>query len=338
MTISACTSSKDGKSIYAASESTILAVIGDEHTPRIRVFAQETIKTDPRRPPDGTIRCLTLLPDEKELAVVTDDKTLWILKVDTLETKSTRTLPRRACAITCADAERLLIADKFGDVYSYPMCTQNSEEEVDSIRSTSDGGRLELGHVSMVLDMAMTKVEIDGSMQSLVLTCDRDEHVRATRWPETYDIYSFMLGHDSFVSAVCAEGERVFSAGGGVIIEWNVITSEPVHKWTVSGSPVKQLVMFHGVAIAIIEREHEILVLDTDEARKISMDGNVTSMCCTNDHIFVAVDNETALVAFDTSFSRCSMPHIDAIRRGDCPRTPYTDSIVYPFGSTGRHN
>jgi len=46
-----------------------------------------------------------------------------------------------------------------------------------------------LGHVSMLTDILLSKDE------KYVITSDRDEKIRVTKYPKTYIIKNFCLGH-----------------------------------------------------------------------------------------------------------------------------------------------
>lgn len=46
-----------------------------------------------------------------------------------------------------------------------------------------------VGHVSMVTDMVLSADD------KYVITADRDEHIRVSRFPNGYNIESFCLGH-----------------------------------------------------------------------------------------------------------------------------------------------
>jgi tRNA (guanine-N(7)-)-methyltransferase subunit TRM82 len=79
-----------------------------------------------------------------------------------------------------------------------------------------------LGHVSMITSMVLG--EIKG--KTVILTGDRDEHIRVSRYiPQAYVIEGFCLGHNDFVTAMTipkARGEILVSAGGDSdMFVWN---------------------------------------------------------------------------------------------------------------------
>lgn len=73
---------------------------------------------------------------------------------------------------------------------------------------------LQLGHVSMLT--AVLLAESEG--RRYILTSDRDEHIRISRYlPQAHIIESFCLGHKDFVSSMAipsARGDIVVSGGG----------------------------------------------------------------------------------------------------------------------------
>ncbi|KAB1283031.1 tRNA -methyltransferase non-catalytic subunit WDR4 [Camelus dromedarius] len=96
-----------------------------------------------------------------------------------------RTVVRRCTALTfTASEEKVLVADKSGDVYSFPVLEQHGP------------GRLELGHLSMLLDVAVSPDD------RYVLTADRDEKIRVSWATAPHNIESFCLGHTEFVSRI----------------------------------------------------------------------------------------------------------------------------------------
>jgi tRNA (guanine-N(7)-)-methyltransferase subunit TRM82 len=102
--------------------------------------------------------------------------------------------------------DAVLLADKSGDVYSFS--TSHPEE----------CGKLLLGHVSMLLDVIL----LDGDR--FIATCDRDEKIRISCYPNTHSIHAFCLGHTDFVSALAyfeEAGILVSGSGDGTLRLWN---------------------------------------------------------------------------------------------------------------------
>ena len=92
------------------------------------------------------------------------------------------------------------MADKSGDVYLYPVSGEDGGEEDD---------HLLLGHLSVLLDL-----RLDRTGRYLV-TCDRDEKIRVSRFPNSYNIHNYCLGHTEFVTAIDFLGEDRLVSGGG---------------------------------------------------------------------------------------------------------------------------
>ena len=92
-------------------------------------------------------------------------------------------LPKRATVLVFTnDDQSILVADKAGDVHQY------------HVTNISLPGTLLLGHLSMLLDMVLLP------SNSHVITCDRDEKIRVSNYPNTYNIETFCLGHHECVS------------------------------------------------------------------------------------------------------------------------------------------
>ncbi len=70
--------------------------------------------------------------------------------------------------------------DKSGDVYVF---VDKSKE-----------GKLVLGHLSMLLDALVTECG------RYLVTCDRDEKIRVSSYPNSHNIEGFCLGHTDFVT------------------------------------------------------------------------------------------------------------------------------------------
>ncbi|KAI8451066.1 WD40-repeat-containing domain protein [Phakopsora pachyrhizi] len=163
--------------------------------------------------------------DPQLLVSTGEDKLLKIWKLPTLSLISSRELVKRPTSIAISpDGKSIVIADKSGDVYDLPInCPSDTEfladpdqEEV-SNESLSKTLKPIAGHVSVIISIALIP---PGQSDSLLVTADRDEHVRLSNYPNSWSIYGYLLGHSRFVSAllwVDCEGidGGVLLSGGG---------------------------------------------------------------------------------------------------------------------------
>ncbi|XP_014388396.1 PREDICTED: tRNA (guanine-N(7)-)-methyltransferase non-catalytic subunit WDR4 [Myotis brandtii] len=118
-------------------------------------------------------------------ALTDDSKRLILFRTKPWQCLSVRTVVRRCTALTFTNSEeKVLVADKSGDVYSF------------SVLEPNECGKLELGHLSMLLDVAVSPDD------RYVLTADRDEKIRVSWAVAPHNIESFCLGHTEFVSRI----------------------------------------------------------------------------------------------------------------------------------------
>ncbi|XP_075703366.1 tRNA (guanine-N(7)-)-methyltransferase non-catalytic subunit WDR4 isoform X2 [Rhinoderma darwinii] len=134
-------------------------------------------------------------------ALSDDRKRLVLFKTSpTWEKISVRWVSRRCTSLTFSPCEsRVLVTDKSGDVFSF------------SVKAAQEDGRLELGHLSMLLDLVVTQ---DGKH---IITCDRDEKIRVSLREAPHVIAAFCLGHTEFVSqlALPSGQEKLLLSGSG---------------------------------------------------------------------------------------------------------------------------
>ena len=105
--------------------------------------------------------------------------------------------------------------DKSGDVYRF----SKYEEE----------GKCILGHLSMLLDLKLTEDA------NFLITCDRDEKIRVSHYPNAYNIHNYCLGHTDFVS--CLEipyefsGKYLISGSGDSTIRiWDYLKGKELNR------------------------------------------------------------------------------------------------------------
>lgn len=175
----------------------------------------------PGAPPTYTyIRDMCLSRNNKFLIVTTDnDKAVVIFKINYENTNGNifelikrQPMSKRPSAVcTSLDDSQVIIADKFGDVYSISM---NESTVMDDSKLTPI-----LGHVSM---LTCVQNAIDENGNEVIMTADRDEHIRISYFPKSYVIKKILFGHKEFVSCFVlpewCDGKVLVSAGGDSFI------------------------------------------------------------------------------------------------------------------------
>lgn len=156
---------------------------------------EETIKSATK-----TITCICCCPEF--VAVSAENKQVVLFDRNFKVTRNF--ISNRAVSKMCFTSNNdLLLADKTGDVTLYKL--QSGECEII------------LGHLSMLLDVKLS------DCGRFVVTCDRDEKIRISHFPNAYNIESYCLGHKEFVVNVAVCGDLLISASGdGTIRFWNL--------------------------------------------------------------------------------------------------------------------
>uniref|UniRef100_A0A670KEY3 Uncharacterized protein n=1 Tax=Podarcis muralis TaxID=64176 RepID=A0A670KEY3_PODMU len=150
-------------------------------------------------------------------ALTDDNKRLILFRTKpSWECLSVRSVIRRCTSLIITAAEdKILVADKSGDVYSY------------STTEPENAGTIELGHLSLLLDVALSPDD------QYILTADRDEKIRVSLTRAPHNIVSFCLGHREFVSKIFVipnYPELLLSASGDCTLRlWEYKSGKEVH-------------------------------------------------------------------------------------------------------------
>lgn len=155
--------------------------------------------------------CAALSHDGKYYAVA-DERNLAVWSTSNWVEKCSKVLERSASKIIFTPSNQaILVADKTGDVYLFSLSDDAAVK-----------GTLVLGHLSMLLDMLITPDE------KYIITCDRDEKIRVTCYPNTYNIERFCLGHLAFVTKMLLVDDNVLlsSSGDGSLKFWNFLKGD----------------------------------------------------------------------------------------------------------------
>ncbi|KAI0060716.1 WD40 repeat-like protein [Artomyces pyxidatus] len=167
----------------------------------------------------GPVRCAAVDTAYQHLATAADDKHLKVWAVDGLQLLSTRELPKKPTQIAFTrDGKTIVVADKFGDVFSYPLVPEpvpepspDSKNDTLASHENPSGGRLILGHTSLLTSFSLSEDE------KYIVTADRDEHIRVSWYPHGYCIENYCLGHQKFVSSIHIPSfaPHILISGGG---------------------------------------------------------------------------------------------------------------------------
>ncbi|XP_068724975.1 tRNA (guanine-N(7)-)-methyltransferase non-catalytic subunit WDR4-like [Montipora capricornis] len=152
----------------------------------------------------------------KLFALCTPQKELLIWQTSDWKLLNKREVVRRTTVFFFTHKEDyIVVGNKGGEVYRFFVKDASQEKE------------LLLGHVSMILDMVLTKDD------NFLITSDRDEKIRISCFPNSYNIHSFCLGSLDFVSCLALlalEFEDVLISGGGdgYLRIWNLGSGQQI--------------------------------------------------------------------------------------------------------------
>ncbi|KAK6623616.1 hypothetical protein RUM43_009468 [Polyplax serrata] len=156
------------------------------------------------------IECCTFSPCEKYFAVSFDKN---ILVYNTVDWNILFIAPgerRASCLKFFPKSNILLLANKSGSALFYSF-----DDKLEKIGTS-------VGHNSMLIDALITHDE------KYVITCDRDEKIRITNYPNVYNIERFCLGHTEFVSCLgLLPGDKnilISCSGDGTIRFWDYMS------------------------------------------------------------------------------------------------------------------
>ncbi|KAI9340877.1 WD40-repeat-containing domain protein [Obelidium mucronatum] len=174
--------------------------------------------------PEGLIRSIVFHRNKELMAVASDSRFVQIWNIKTWTLVHSKMLIKRPNALAFSGSESelgdLIVADKFGDVYRIPLGSGN--EKI----------KLLLGHCSLVTDMLLSHEN------GFLVTSDRDEKIRVSLFPDTFEIDGFCLGHTGFITKICPVPHRpaeIISGGGdGTLIIWNLGTHSEVERLSIA--------------------------------------------------------------------------------------------------------
>lgn len=162
-------------------------------------------------------------------------------------------------------------ADKSGDVFKFDL--------------DKNEGQCLLGHLSMLLDVKLT---LDGKH---ILTCDRDEKIRISSYPNAYNIHNFCLGHTDFVTCIEVIDDQyiVSGSGDGTLKSWNYLQGKEL----ASVTPAEDA----GLEPLTTEAETELQIKRTTNWPSIL---NISTFSDDRDLLAVSVENFKGLMIYNS--------------------------------------
>jgi tRNA (guanine-N(7)-)-methyltransferase subunit TRM82 len=160
-----------------------------------------------------TIIACSLSPDEDVCCVADSHKRLLMYETSSWSLIRQVSTERKVSLITFdSSGRRVLVADRTGDVYLIDCSDENAEPRVSLL----------MGHLSIILSLVITYDD------RFIVTADRDEKIRVSRFPNSYNIQSYCLGHREFVSTVVImkNDTLISGSGDGTIRMWKLSTGQ----------------------------------------------------------------------------------------------------------------
>ncbi|XP_029314546.1 tRNA (guanine-N(7)-)-methyltransferase non-catalytic subunit wdr4 isoform X2 [Cottoperca gobio] len=165
------------------------------------------------------VLAFSVSPSGKLVALTDDTKRLVLFHCEpSWQCISIRWVVRRCTSLMFSQAEdELLATDKSGDVYSFSVVEPQRE------------GELKMGHLSMLLAVSMSPDD------KYIITADRDEKIRVSHLRSPYNIQSFCLGHQQFVSALLVPSGHphwlLSGSGDGTMKLWEYESGRELQSW-----------------------------------------------------------------------------------------------------------
>jgi len=158
------------------------------------------------------------LSPSSDLLLITDThKQLMVWRTTDWTIVTVSRVERRLNKIVFDAQERnVLMADRNGDVLTMPIAIDEGQS-TDPIKP-----HLLLGHIAMLLDVTLCPSE------QFIITCDRDDKIRVSHYPNAYNVHGYCLGHSEYVANVIVMGDRdghnsrlLSGSGDGTLRMWN---------------------------------------------------------------------------------------------------------------------
>jgi tRNA (guanine-N(7)-)-methyltransferase subunit TRM82 len=255
---------------------------------------------------DRTINSLSVSRDGQYIAVSTENKQVIIYDRE-LNIKKNFIVNRTTSKLVFSNTGDILVADRTGDVFLYKFNDEKNEPV------------LLLGHLSMILDVALSECG------KYIVTCDRDEKIRVSHFPNTYNIISYCLGHEEFVTTVKIVQNILISASGdGTVRLWNYLKGEQLNVINTNQ---------HVNNADLLE--HFSKEMDKEKVDVTALPITDMQICSHSDCLFVAVSlfNYNGIQIYKVKTDTHEWSHHQTIQPVEIPHKFYLSSNLYIFNN-----
>eukprot|EP01126_Amoeba_proteus_P043246 TRINITY_DN4738_c0_g1_i13.p1 TRINITY_DN4738_c0_g1~~TRINITY_DN4738_c0_g1_i13.p1 ORF type:complete len:424 (-),score=72.72 TRINITY_DN4738_c0_g1_i13:175-1335(-) len=193
-----------------------------------------------------------------------DDKKVKVWETNSWKCLGTRTGTKKVSGVAFVD-NNVIWSDRGGMVFEVSL---EKLDNSDGVAKDFVDVKVLLGHCSWI-----TTLEIWD--KKYILTGEKDEKIRVSLYPDTYDIVSFCLGHKTFVTSLCllpvSETESAFlvsGSGDGIVILWEFVEGTMLQQFDMCSfigpehSVVRSIVFLASLSlVAICVEDHPTIEL-----------------------------------------------------------------------------
>ena len=218
---------------------------------------------------ENSLQTGTFSTDNRLFAVADSQKRIFILDTNDWMIQRELEAERRVSKMCFnGSCSFMLCADRTGDVYSFDLTD-----------TTIKKGKLLMGHLSMILDL---KLSPD---QKFLISSDRDEKIRISKYPNCYNIESFCMGHKEYVSSIVVWNDEwiISGSGDGSLRLWNFKLGKLINKLQFpcnDGEPkpaVKEAIKINDHQLAVYFYMPTVVsVVDVSENGSLTMNTSIS--------------------------------------------------------------
>lgn len=200
-----------------------------------------------------------------------------------------KTLAKHATDIVFTPKTRVIVVgDKKGDVYAF--------EEL-PVRV--------LGHSSMILDICFS------SDEKYIVTCDNDEKVRVSHYPNGKNILHYLMGHEAYVSGICMLNNFILSGSGdGTLRLWDFNGGGDLLDKLILHTPVQRVVEIRNMAAIQMYDSNKVHFIKTEKrasqwgiknVKTLTFESNVSVLAsCGGNQLWIIAGDSVYKYTIDT--------------------------------------